>query len=162
VRAGEGFIDLLGAALMDRIHRAAPGVQLRFTSKPDWAAQPLREGAINLKIGTVSLRSRPLMLWLTKGWLTPNMFAAAVKPPASTTASKTRISSKLSSFMCRTPVQQWALQLTRIGIDPFRACLLRSFRNVALHNGRLCCQAAVAVMANVRQLVARPLPHASG
>lgn len=53
VRAGEGFIDLLGAALMDRIHRAAPGVQLRFTPKPDWAAQPLREGAIDLEIGTV-------------------------------------------------------------------------------------------------------------
>ncbi|MDQ7979543.1 LysR family transcriptional regulator [Paraburkholderia sp. SARCC-3016] len=53
LRAGEGFVDLLGAALMDRIHRAAPGVQLRFTSKPDWNAQPLREGAIDLEIGTV-------------------------------------------------------------------------------------------------------------
>ncbi|WP_322028371.1 LysR family transcriptional regulator [Paraburkholderia sp. J76] len=53
VRAGEGFIDLLGAALMDRVHRAAPGVQLRFTPKPDWDAQPLREGAIDLEIGVV-------------------------------------------------------------------------------------------------------------
>lgn len=53
VRAGEGFIDLLGAALVDRIHRAAPGVQLRFTPKPDWAAQPLREGAVDLEIGTL-------------------------------------------------------------------------------------------------------------
>lgn len=53
VRAGEGFIDLLGAALMDRVHRAAPGVQLRFAPKPDWDAQPLREGAIDLEIGIV-------------------------------------------------------------------------------------------------------------
>jgi DNA-binding transcriptional LysR family regulator len=61
VRAGEGFIDLLGAALMDRIHRAAPGVQLRFTPKPDWDAQPLREGAIDLEIGTLRT-SAPEML----------------------------------------------------------------------------------------------------
>ena len=53
VRAGEGFIDLLGAALIDRIHRAAPGVQLRFAPKSDWDAQPLREGAIDLEIGIV-------------------------------------------------------------------------------------------------------------
>jgi DNA-binding transcriptional LysR family regulator len=53
VRAGEGFIDLLGAALMDKIHRIAPGVQLRFAPKSDWDAQPLREGAIDLEIGVV-------------------------------------------------------------------------------------------------------------
>lgn len=53
VRAGEGFIDLLGAALIDRVHRAAPGVQLRFTPKPDWNAQPLREGGVDLEIGIV-------------------------------------------------------------------------------------------------------------
>ena len=53
LRAGEGFIDLLGAAVMDRIHRAAPRVQLRFAPKPDWSAQPLREGTVDLEIGTV-------------------------------------------------------------------------------------------------------------
>jgi DNA-binding transcriptional LysR family regulator len=53
VRAGEGFIDLLGAALIDRIHRTAPGVQLRFAPKSDWDAQPLREGEIDLEIGVV-------------------------------------------------------------------------------------------------------------
>ncbi|CAJ0788822.1 Nodulation protein D 2 [Ralstonia condita] len=53
VRAGEGFIDLLGAALMKRIQHAAPAVQLRFTPKPDWDAQPLRDGTIDLEIGTV-------------------------------------------------------------------------------------------------------------
>jgi DNA-binding transcriptional LysR family regulator len=53
LRAGEGFIDLLGAALIDRMHRAAPGVQLRFAPKPDWDAQPLRDGSIDLEIGIV-------------------------------------------------------------------------------------------------------------
>ncbi|MCC8397464.1 LysR family transcriptional regulator [Paraburkholderia sp. MMS20-SJTR3] len=53
VRAGEGFIDLVGAALIERISRAAPGVQLRFMPKPDWDAQPLRDGTIDLEIGTV-------------------------------------------------------------------------------------------------------------
>ncbi|RQM43979.1 LysR family transcriptional regulator [Paraburkholderia bannensis] len=53
VRAGEGFIDLLGAALIGRINRAAPGVQLRFVPKPDWDPQPLRDGTIDLEIGTV-------------------------------------------------------------------------------------------------------------
>ena len=53
VRAGEGFVDLLGAALMERVRRAAPRVQLRFTPKPDWNAQPLREGNVDLEIGIV-------------------------------------------------------------------------------------------------------------
>jgi DNA-binding transcriptional LysR family regulator len=66
VRAGEGFIDLLGAPLMDRIHRAAPGVRLHFAPKPDWDAQPLREGVIDLEIGIVKttapeMRTRRLL-----------------------------------------------------------------------------------------------------
>ncbi|MCE4059548.1 LysR family transcriptional regulator [Pandoraea sputorum] len=55
LRAGEGFIDLLGAALVERVHRVAPGVQLRFAPKPDWNAQPLREGLIDLEIGVVKV-----------------------------------------------------------------------------------------------------------
>jgi DNA-binding transcriptional LysR family regulator len=61
VRAGEGFVELLGAALMERISRAAPGVQLRFVPKADWDAQPLRAGTIDLEIGTVRT-SAPEML----------------------------------------------------------------------------------------------------
>jgi DNA-binding transcriptional LysR family regulator len=53
IRAGEGFVDLAGAALMKRIHNAAPGVRLNFVPKVDWDAQPLRDGAIDLEIGTV-------------------------------------------------------------------------------------------------------------
>ncbi|NYE60028.1 DNA-binding transcriptional LysR family regulator [Duganella sp. 1224] len=53
IRAGEGFVDLAAAPLMTRIHRAAPGVRLHFVAKLDWDAQPLRDGAIDLEIGTV-------------------------------------------------------------------------------------------------------------
>lgn len=53
IRAGEGFIDLLAGALVDHVQRTAPRVQLRFAPKPDWDARPLREGAIDLEIGTV-------------------------------------------------------------------------------------------------------------
>jgi DNA-binding transcriptional LysR family regulator len=53
IRAGEGFVDLAGAALMKRIHKAAPHVQLNFVPKFDWDAQPLRDGSIDLEIGTI-------------------------------------------------------------------------------------------------------------
>jgi DNA-binding transcriptional LysR family regulator len=61
VRAGEGFIDVLGAALMARISRAAPRVQLRFVPKPDWDPQPLRDGTIDLEIGTVRTSAPEIM-----------------------------------------------------------------------------------------------------
>lgn len=65
IRAGEGFVDLAAALLINRIHQAAPGVQLNFVAKLDWDAQPLRDGAIDLEIGTVrttapEIRSRLL------------------------------------------------------------------------------------------------------
>ena len=67
LRAGEGFIDLLGAALIGRVNRTAPAVQLRFAPKPDWDAQPLRDGTVDLEIGTVrtsapEMRTRLLFL----------------------------------------------------------------------------------------------------
>lgn len=66
VRAGEGFIDLLAPILLTRIDSAAPHVQIRFIPKQNWDAQPLREGEIDLEIGTVrtlapELRTRLLI-----------------------------------------------------------------------------------------------------
>ncbi len=46
-------------------------------------------------------RSSWLTVWLTSGWLTPRAYAAAVKPPVSATALKTRISTSRSSLMRR-------------------------------------------------------------
>lgn len=53
LRAGESFVELLAAALMAAIAAVAPNVRLRFVPKPDWDAQPLRDGRVDLDIGVL-------------------------------------------------------------------------------------------------------------
>jgi DNA-binding transcriptional LysR family regulator len=53
IRANDGFVDLVGASLMAAITQAAPHVCIRFISKPDKDAQPLREGMIDLEVGVI-------------------------------------------------------------------------------------------------------------
>ncbi len=55
IRAGEGFVDLLAAPLVAAVARAAPRVRLRFVPKPGKTAEPLRDGAVDLEIGTPGL-----------------------------------------------------------------------------------------------------------
>ena len=52
IRANEGFVALFAAGLVAAITEAAPHVRLRFAPKPDKEANPLREGAIDLEVGT--------------------------------------------------------------------------------------------------------------
>lgn len=52
IRANEGFVALFAPALVAAITAAAPRVRLRFAPKPDKDAAPLRQGAIDLEIGT--------------------------------------------------------------------------------------------------------------
>jgi DNA-binding transcriptional LysR family regulator len=52
IRANEGFVALFAAALIASITEAAPHVRLRFAPKPDKEAAPLRDGRIDLEIGT--------------------------------------------------------------------------------------------------------------
>ena len=52
IRANEGFVTLFAAALVASITEAAPHVRLRFAPKPDKEAAPLRDGRIDLEIGT--------------------------------------------------------------------------------------------------------------
>ncbi len=52
IRAGEGFVALFGASLLAAVASEAPGVCLRFVPKPVKDADPLREGRIDLEIGT--------------------------------------------------------------------------------------------------------------
>lgn len=52
IRANEGFVALFAAELVASITEAAPRVRLRFAPKPDKEATPLREGMIDLEIGT--------------------------------------------------------------------------------------------------------------
>jgi DNA-binding transcriptional LysR family regulator len=53
IRANEGFVALFAATLVSSITDAAPHVRVRFAPKPDKDAAPLREGRIDIEIGTV-------------------------------------------------------------------------------------------------------------
>ncbi len=52
IRANEGFVTLFAAPLVAAITEAAPHVRLRFAPKPDKEGTPLRDGRIDLEIGT--------------------------------------------------------------------------------------------------------------
>ncbi|MEG3152619.1 LysR family transcriptional regulator [Sphingomonas sp. ZT3P38] len=52
IRANEGFVALFAAALVTALTEAAPHVRLRFAPKPDKDVTPLRDGRIDLEIGT--------------------------------------------------------------------------------------------------------------
>ena len=51
IRASEAFMEFLSGRVVAAIAQAAPRVRLRFVSKPDKDARPLREGLIDLEIG---------------------------------------------------------------------------------------------------------------
>jgi DNA-binding transcriptional LysR family regulator len=53
IRANEGFVTLLAAVLVASINEAAPHVRLCFAPKPDKDATPLRDGRIDLEVGTM-------------------------------------------------------------------------------------------------------------
>jgi len=51
IRGSEAFLEFLSGPVVAAVTRAAPRVRLRFASKPDKDARPLREGLIDLEIG---------------------------------------------------------------------------------------------------------------
>ena len=51
IRASEAFMEFLSGRVVAAMAQAAPRVRLRFVSKPDKDARPLREGLIDLEIG---------------------------------------------------------------------------------------------------------------
>jgi DNA-binding transcriptional LysR family regulator len=53
IRANEGFVALFAAAVVAAISKAAPHVRLRFAPKPDKDAAALRDGRVDLEIGTI-------------------------------------------------------------------------------------------------------------
>lgn len=53
IRANEGFVDGLSAALVAAVTKTAPLVRLRFAPKPEKDARALREGQIDLEIGVL-------------------------------------------------------------------------------------------------------------
>lgn len=59
VRTSDGFVEAFGAALIARVERDAPGIQLRFVSKPDKDSAPLRTGAVDLETGVLDEQTGP-------------------------------------------------------------------------------------------------------
>lgn len=92
IRANEGFVTLFAAAIVTAIAREAPLVRLRFAPKPDKDATPLREGTIDVEVGTQGVSApevRTLRLFrdrfigvarlghpLLDGAMTPRRYAA--------------------------------------------------------------------------------------
>ncbi|MBT9291627.1 LysR family transcriptional regulator [Prosthecodimorpha staleyi] len=59
MRNREGFVETFGPALLARIEREAPGVQLCFLPKPDKDSAPLRDGGVDLETGVVAAATGP-------------------------------------------------------------------------------------------------------
>lgn len=59
LRTSEGFVENFGARLIASVGEEAPGVRLRFVSKPDKDSAPLREGVVDLETGVVEPTTAP-------------------------------------------------------------------------------------------------------
>lgn len=59
VRTNEGFVENFGPALLTRVEADAPGVRLRFVSKPDKDTGPLRDGLVDLETAVVGATYGP-------------------------------------------------------------------------------------------------------
>jgi DNA-binding transcriptional LysR family regulator len=59
LRTSEGFVENFGSALVARVGEEAPGVRLRFISKPDRDSTPLRDGSVDLETGVVGKSMGP-------------------------------------------------------------------------------------------------------
>ncbi len=59
LRTSDGFVENFGPALIARIGKEAPGVQLRFVPKPDKDSTPLRDGSVDLETGVVGKITGP-------------------------------------------------------------------------------------------------------
>ena len=53
IRANDGFVEAFGSALIEAATKLAPHVRLRFTSKAEKKATPLRDGSVDLEIGVL-------------------------------------------------------------------------------------------------------------
>jgi len=53
IRVSEAFLEFLSGPVVAAMRKVAPRIRLRFASKPDKDASPLREGLIDLEIGVL-------------------------------------------------------------------------------------------------------------
>lgn len=59
LRTSDGFVETFGPALVERVHREAPRVVLRFVQKLQKDSEPLREGAVDLETGVAGKTTGP-------------------------------------------------------------------------------------------------------
>lgn len=59
LRAGEGFAETFGPALIDRVENEAPLVRLNFLPKPDRDSAPLRDGSVDFEVGVIDRSMGP-------------------------------------------------------------------------------------------------------
>ncbi|MGE4801199.1 LysR family transcriptional regulator [Yersinia hibernica] len=59
LRTSDGFVENFGAALLARVSRDAPGVQLRFIQKMNKDSALLRDGSVDLETGVVGAAASP-------------------------------------------------------------------------------------------------------
>jgi DNA-binding transcriptional LysR family regulator len=59
LRTSDGFVESFGPALIARVGKEAPGLQLRFLPKTDKDSTPLREGTVDLETGVVGKMTGP-------------------------------------------------------------------------------------------------------
>ncbi|MCC6407000.1 MAG: LysR family transcriptional regulator [Planctomycetes bacterium] len=62
LRTSEGFVENFGPALIARVRREAPGVQLRFLAKADKQSSLLRDGTVDLETGVIDEETWPELL----------------------------------------------------------------------------------------------------
>lgn len=59
LRSSEGFTETFGPQLLALVAAQAPGVTLRFLTKPDKENAPLREGEVDLETGVIDAGTAP-------------------------------------------------------------------------------------------------------
>ncbi len=59
LRSSDGFVENFGPALLARISKEAPSVQLRFLQKVDKDRAPLRDGSVDLETGVIDDTTGP-------------------------------------------------------------------------------------------------------
>jgi DNA-binding transcriptional LysR family regulator len=56
IRAGDSFVATFASAILEEVHKGAPGITLRFVAQGEAEIGPLREGIIDLDVGHIRLR----------------------------------------------------------------------------------------------------------
>ncbi|MGY3932129.1 LysR family transcriptional regulator [Aeromonas encheleia] len=77
LRASDGFVESVGAALLTRLATEAPGVRLHFMAKPDKESHALRGGELDFETGVIGANTAPE---LHTQALFQDRFVAVVRP----------------------------------------------------------------------------------